>query len=435
MESQTNSSTRWDSPPAFWDNSTDCNATWQQQHQQHQEQQQQTSSSSTDPSLVSNWTDADLWAENEAIARKLVPAMVFVGALMVVGTVGNSLVVYVYAWRVKPTTQYFLILCLACSDLLICLIPMPTEIADMRYHLTFSSPEACRLLRFINLLSFVFSIFILLVIAVDRYRRVCRPIGRQMTLREARWGAVVSAVMALVMAWPMLVLTGLRTTITRLPGLYGHDCSFSDDFHNTPYPLALNVALGVGFLIMTFTLAVLYFHIWYHARGHPSFRQQRRTTTRYSSTDSVNRSSNNTDTTSSLNTESGSRDSVFTLQKTSSLSQLRLQPRPRSMSGRAVDKTTIVAFTVTLVFVFSFLPYLIIMFLSALMDDFDYSRRDTAVVNVYNIFLRFYFINSAANPIIYGALSARFRSECRVIFQRLKCVVVSRGRSQSTSSS
>ncbi|XP_025091550.1 oxytocin receptor-like [Pomacea canaliculata] len=227
----------------------------------------ETSSSSTDPSLVSNWTDADLWAENEAIARKLVPAMVFVGALMLVGIVGNSLVVYVYAWRVKPTTQYFLILCLACSDLLICLIPMPTEIADMRYHLTFSSPEACRLLRFINLLSFVFSIFILLVIAVDRYRRVCRPIGRQMTLREARWGAVVSAVMALVMAWPMLVLTGLRTTITRLPGLYGRDCSFSDDFHNTPYPLALNVALGVGFLIMTFTLAVLYFHIWYHARG------------------------------------------------------------------------------------------------------------------------------------------------------------------------
>nr|KAG5693629.1 hypothetical protein BaRGS_014649 [Batillaria attramentaria] len=114
---------------------------------------------------------------------------------------------------------------------------MPTEIADLRFHFNFSSEHACRLLRFVTMFCAIASNFVLVVIAVDR------------------WGAALSVLAALLSSWPLLVLTGLRTAETRVEGLYGQDCSFSDKFKDTKYPLAFNVTLGVGFILMTFTLA------------------------------------------------------------------------------------------------------------------------------------------------------------------------------------
>ncbi|KAK7489411.1 hypothetical protein BaRGS_00019355, partial [Batillaria attramentaria] len=127
----------------------------------------------------------DLWRENEAFARTVVPAIVYLVVVMVAGAIGNSLVVYVYSVRFRMTTQHFLIVCLACSDLVICLLAMPTEIADLRFHFNFSSEHACRLLRFVTMFCAIASNFVLVVIAVDRYRRICHPLRRQMSLREA----------------------------------------------------------------------------------------------------------------------------------------------------------------------------------------------------------------------------------------------------------
>ncbi|XP_050390147.1 uncharacterized protein LOC126809558 [Patella vulgata] len=48
------------------------------------------------------------------------PAILYVGILMVVGLFGNSLVCFIFATKMKPGTQNIMIMCLAASDLLVC---------------------------------------------------------------------------------------------------------------------------------------------------------------------------------------------------------------------------------------------------------------------------------------------------------------------------
>ncbi|XP_005103907.1 uncharacterized protein LOC101848449 [Aplysia californica] len=218
--------------------------------------------------VTQEFSDSDLWAENEHFAETVIPAMVFVGLLMVIGILGNLLVVYVYGFRFKSATQHFLIVCLACFDLLMGALAMPTEIADMRYHHTFDSAFACKLLRFITMFSSISSSFTLVTIAVDRHKRVTRPLTKQMAMRKAKVWEVINVLAALFFSWPTLVLTGLRTSETRVPDLLGTDCSFSDEYRFTKFPLVYNVVLGTGFLTLITIIGVLYFRIWKTVKGH-----------------------------------------------------------------------------------------------------------------------------------------------------------------------
>ncbi|KAK7479094.1 hypothetical protein BaRGS_00029686 [Batillaria attramentaria] len=104
--------------------------------------------------------------------------------------------------------------------------------------------------------------------------------------------------------------------------------------------------------------------------------------------------------------------------------------RRRRSTTRSVDKTTIVAFSVTLVFVISFLPYLALMFVRAVIKDFDYTLHTPAQLNFYNIFIRFYLLNSAANPVIYGVLNEKFRKECWALCNRICCCLPKRLRNR-----
>ena len=226
-------------------------------------------------SSTRTFTDSDLWEENDYFALLNIPAMVFIGILMVFGIVGNLLVVYVYGFKFKPSTQHFLIVCLACLDLLMACIAMPTDIADLRFHHTFSSLAACKLLRFITMFSSTSSSFTLVTIAWDRHKRVTRPLTRQMTLRDAKIWECVNLVAACFFSWPLLVITGLRTSETRVHGLFGTDCSFSDSFHGTVWPLLYNSILGLGFAIMVVVLGTLYYQIWKRAKRHRIYMAKR----------------------------------------------------------------------------------------------------------------------------------------------------------------
>lgn len=408
-----------------------------------------------------NYTSEDLWRENEAFARAVIPSMLYVALLMVIGVPGNSLVVYIHGFRFRTATQNFLIVCLACCDLIIGVIAMPTEIADLRFHLTFSSDFACRLLRFVSLFCALTSNCILVVIAVDRYQRVCHPLRPQMTTRNARIGVVLSVTLSLLVSWPLFVVTGLRTRETHLEGLYGSDCSFSDKFKDTIYPTAIIGVLGTGFVIMMLVLIVLYARLWQKARQHRLSLHSKRFQVKASFTSSLPASPTSLDDVSSVMTSPSSTERLGSIsgshsdfvsgvslrpdidpphenKELSTVSQVHpsLQPSTENASSsetssttkkkrrhlcccsskkqtkRSLDKTTLVAFAVTVVFIVSFLPYLILMAVRSVWKNFDDSLTSAAELNVYNIFVRSYFINSASNPIIYSVINAKFRREC-----------------------
>lgn len=72
---------------------------------------------------------------NDSMTTTLMPAIVIVGIYMVVGLIGNPLVIYYYGFRARSTSSFHFILALAVFDLIICCVSMPLEIVDMTHFL------------------------------------------------------------------------------------------------------------------------------------------------------------------------------------------------------------------------------------------------------------------------------------------------------------
>ena len=73
----------------------------------------------------------ELLSFNDKTAKVLIPAVIYIGTLMVVGLSENPLVIYFYSRKVKATPSHIFIVTLAIFDILTCLISMPLEIVDV----------------------------------------------------------------------------------------------------------------------------------------------------------------------------------------------------------------------------------------------------------------------------------------------------------------
>ena len=106
--------------------------------------------------------------------------------LAVVGSAGNSVVLYVFSKKKDKLTSTLFIIALATVDFITCLVVIPftvyMEIID--FHL--SSDVCCKLYQFFITCNIPFSAFVMVAIAVDRYLCICQPFTRLMTLDRAK---------------------------------------------------------------------------------------------------------------------------------------------------------------------------------------------------------------------------------------------------------
>ncbi|XP_060582068.1 octopressin receptor-like [Ruditapes philippinarum] len=76
---------------------------------------------------------------------------------------------------------------------------------------TYGSVFRCRIFEFMASLIFTGSIFTLLLVAVYRYRKVCRPHGWQIKNRVAKLLCLIAAISACVCSCPFVAFTEVRT--------------------------------------------------------------------------------------------------------------------------------------------------------------------------------------------------------------------------------
>uniref|UniRef100_A0A2C9LN84 G-protein coupled receptors family 1 profile domain-containing protein n=1 Tax=Biomphalaria glabrata TaxID=6526 RepID=A0A2C9LN84_BIOGL len=213
--------------------------------------------------LVYNSTVGRLNCLNDVKARLYLPVTVFLGVLIVVGTIGNATVCLVYCKRRTRVSSHYFILYLAALDLVTCVVGMPTEIADLVLPYTFDSPWACKVLRFTHSSTIIASSTILIEVAFDRYYRICQ-LGRQFTANKARLLCVGAVVLGLVCSWPTFILFGRKTVIRNLNGhvLKGTDCTTDDSMRKTVYPTIYYV-----FLFSLFGVTIMFFAVLYSKIG------------------------------------------------------------------------------------------------------------------------------------------------------------------------
>ena len=110
----------------------------------------------------------------------------YLSILSVTGSIGNLLVLYVFARRKDALVSTLFILVLAEVDFITCLVVMPytayMEYVDFRTHVDL----VCKLYLFLITFNIPFSALIMAAIAVDRYLCICHPFLRAMTIGRAK---------------------------------------------------------------------------------------------------------------------------------------------------------------------------------------------------------------------------------------------------------
>lgn len=394
-----------------------------------------------------------------------IPSFIYTIVMLVIGCLGNLIVFYIYFTRWRKTTSRVFILALAAFDLINCFITTPTELYFMLNWFQTTNSIMCKFSRFLTFMMNNCSSFTLLGIAVDRYMSICRPLKRQMSTKQAKMIVFVGAFVAVLFAWPALVVYGIQTVPAPIkPKTYvvGHLCLIEDSYVNTDYPLAFVIVLLTGNLSIDVTLITFYSLIGFQVikRGSGFLCQATDAGRKFSQSNSnshtedvfiddkssgkspsivkkfANKYGNSTEKSDSEDVTNGLNSSTKRpVQKTNSNTAAEKRAkynRQRSMSVQSEEvrrarmiKITVMLFVVTLLFMLSFIPYCVIVIIRYINPTYYFTLSFTGKA-VYHFVLRSYLLSMSMNPIIYSFMSQKFREECRNCFWKMIRVVKSR---------
>lgn len=389
--------------------------------------------------LTSTLSDAEideiLRRKNDEKATLYIPVIVYMIILTVVGTFGNILVCCVYCTKPTKTSSHFFILALAVFDILTCLIGMPTEVTDLRYPYMFYAYEACKLLRFVESITTIGSSFILIAVAVDRYLRICK-LGRQISVKIAKRLWFIAMILGVLLSWPSIIIFG-KSSQNIQPGVVGVDCSTEDGMKHTIYPSLYYAFLGLLFVCCLTFFTIIYckigFQIWRQKKakiGNNS-RNSDATKSRTFSNSSTKETDIAENTTGEHNSDPISTDMSSDQVTETTPKKKCINHRDRRISSVSVcsvkgakkrqikvTRTTVVLFAVTVAYVLSYLPFLILMVIRSVKKDFEDGLSPSAEL-LYKFCVKSYFINNAINPLIYSFLNINFRKDANALLRRI----------------
>lgn len=345
---------------------------------------------------------------NDRSAFNLISIFVTCGFLMVVGIAGNSLVVQVYWCRMKSSAKRSFILALALLDLTVCVIVIPFEMYDLRNQVMFYQDGLCKAMRFVEYSTILSAGFVLVSVSFERYYFLCKAF-QEFSPRKAKIVCFVCVALAMLVATPSTIFAGSKIRQEKYGNrnVTGCECSMNSERNvnnsfKRIYYSCLTIIFFVCFIIFIVIYTIIGRLLWKYQTGKllPDV-----------GTISSRASSSSAIVNKKLSVENSSGHSH---QSCSSNKE-----RHVSIHGKRCIKSAgsiIVFFSVTVVFVLSFLPHIIIrlilFFGMKLEEEFD---RETSEL-MYNFIVRSYLISNVSNPFIYSILNKSFRKELKRTF-------------------
>ncbi|XP_062614998.1 cholecystokinin receptor type A-like [Saccostrea cucullata] len=335
----------------------------------------------------------EIW--NRDLAENLMFDNVVLSLYILIGLLGNSIVIIVYGFLMKGDKEerYFIPI-LAAVDLCTCLLGSSFGIALNMMPVKFDNNFACKTMKFLVPFFVFTSVLFLLIIAVHRYRKVCKPFGKQMTKKWKQFSICFAAIIGLTLSLPMLYFYDSVSFPNKKEGIVGLQCSTSKTVNKT-----LSLIHGGFLLIATITiiisLIILYSKIGYTIMLH------------FNKTKTINRKKNCSDEENSigiykLENQISSHDDQHSENKTYSV-----KTDSTELSGNDSISQVHVSSSTT--------KKVILLLLEARNPKFWEELSDSTRVGVLFVY-RMYIINSIANPVIYAFLDKKFATEIKKLF-------------------
>ncbi|XP_052081115.1 alpha-2C adrenergic receptor-like [Mytilus californianus] len=221
-------------------------------------------------SYTKNITNIDLEILNSAEAIRRLPVIMFILILIIIGVFGNLHVFYIYITKFGSSTYRMFVLSLASVDILSCCMSMPFEMADELNPYIFNSEITCKIFRFLNTCLAMITALMLVVIASERYRRICKPYGNQMSEKHARYALIGVVLFAIIATMPALYVYGIKTLHLKVSGqmIKGSECTWSDEVAGSVIGYAYYAWGLLVILVCMFLLVILYSLVGLHLRRH-----------------------------------------------------------------------------------------------------------------------------------------------------------------------
>lgn len=126
--------------------------------------------------------------------------LVVIGYLMtfsLAGSVGNAFVIYIFSRKREKSTTTVFILVLAMTDFFTCLVIIPFTIYYEVMAKKINSNVQCKVYMFFITSNIPFSAFIMVLIAFDRYFKICRPWNQCLDIRMSKKIVIAVLIFAL----------------------------------------------------------------------------------------------------------------------------------------------------------------------------------------------------------------------------------------------
>lgn len=356
---------------------------------------------------------------NHVQALRYFPVFVFLTIIMIVGTLGNLLVIFVYCKRFRKTSSNYFIVAMAMFDLLACIIGLPTELYDLMHSYSFENSSMCKLFRYTEAVVVYGSAIILIEIAFDRYFKICKPLW-MIELYKIKAMCIGAGIIAVIISLPAIELYGIARTPTPDGNIFGYDCSIAEKYKKKTFANVYYAMLTLVFVCTVVILSALYIRIWVEIKRRKELVIGDHVQKPREEIPMDNNSSNSDQKTKKLRVKYCSEYSDEDSQDITSRVSLRprLQSLAETMSRIRVSRTTIVLFAVTVAFVISYLPGIVIMVCRSAIKDLE--KNQTLAEQVLSkLFSKFYFLNNAINPVIYSFLNVSFRRRCAALVKKV----------------
>jgi len=375
----------------------------------------------------------------------------------------------------KTTNFKVFVICIAIIDLLTCITLIPAEILKTRHYFSNPSLLACKVKCFFNMLGMASTANVLLVISVDRYRKICQPFKKQLSARLAIACVVAVIAFSFITALPAALICGLQeTNMTNVHKTLTTVmvCSAEDKYLNrvkyayklgmSMLLLSVSLALSVMYTLITKTIAqhwkrrtstvtIRFDAILNHAKC--SFNENALTPTD-GDVDKENVVLNDTFSNNVMDQrhnlmlegqheqfEANRKISFSTLAakhpteisnvkpdkvarnariKPTSLRptfgvQFRRQQSGASSTSQRLPYKSIIWIILTLIFLISFFITAGLFFISTKVHTFE-----PRTMLWYLTFYRLHFVNNIINPLVYALLDPRFKRSCKTFLFRAR---------------
>lgn len=213
---------------------------------------------------------------NEKQFQIFIPTFCLICVLMTLGIPGNILALLVYIKRLKKAIARRFLVTLATCDLLTCTVVMPVELAMMTNFFQWDIDWLCKSFRLFSYSVSNVSSLTLLIIAVERYRLVCKPWTPKFSDTVSKRLCAANVVVSILTALPMFFMYGRKeiplykiqnatsnnstTDSKEAPAviIYGQSCLIDTNMEDSAFSFYVVVAYIVSIVLAFIILIVLY---------------------------------------------------------------------------------------------------------------------------------------------------------------------------------